>query len=471
MTFKERRIHFIGVGGVGMCGIARMLAREGKTVSGSDLKETDVTRLLGAEGIRIFIGQSASNIAEDVDLVVATAAIKPDNPEIVEAARRGIRVEKYARVLGRLMNDRKGIAVSGAAGKTTTTAMVVSILKGAGLDPNFVVGAAVGNLGGSSGVGTSDLFVVEACEYDRSFHNLFPHCAVINNVEEDHLDYYTGGLPEIIGSFAKFAEQVRPDGRLIVNGDDKVALAVARLAGKAPETFSIDNTRAYWHCASMYSKGGLYRFRLRAGGKDAGEFEMGIPGKHNVSNALAAIACAHWAGVEFDAMRDPLREFHGADRRFQVVGEGAGVTIIDDYAHHPTKISKTLEAAREFFAGRRIWVVFQPHQHSRTRFLLKDFASSFSDADIVLVPDIYFVRDSDEDRQAVTSADLIREMTACGKECYYLPTFRDIEDHLRGRLRSGDVVITMGAGDVYKVGQSIWRHVEGCIRPFERRTA
>ncbi len=235
MTFKENRVHFIGIAGTGMCGIARMLARDGKRVSGSDLRESDTTRLLAAEGIRIFTPQDAKNIAPDVDLVVVTAAIKSDNPELVEAARLGIPVQKYARVLGRLMNDRRGIAVSGAAGKTTTTAMTVSILKAAGLDPSFVVGAAVGNLGGSSGVGASDLFVVEACEYDRSFHNLFPHCAVINNIEEDHLDYYKDGLREIIGAFEQFAKQIRPEGLLVANADDKVVSAVApALMAKRP---------------------------------------------------------------------------------------------------------------------------------------------------------------------------------------------------------------------------------------------
>ena len=470
MTFRENRIHFIGVGGIGMSGIARMLVREGKRVSGSDLRESDTTNLLASEGLRIFIGQDAANLDDDLDLVVVTAAIKPDNPELVEARRRGIPVEKYAEVLGRLMNDRRGIAVSGAAGKTTTTAMLVSILKAAGLDPNFVVGAAVGNLGGSSGVGAGDLFVVEACEYDRSFHNLHPHCAVINNVDEDHLDYYKGGLPEIIESFAQFARQVRPEGRLIINLDDKAARSAARIAGRAAETFSLDNRRADWSVASMHSMGGLYTFRLRHKGQEVGEFEMGIPGKHNVSNALAAIACARWAGVDYDAVRTALRDFHGADRRFQLVGEAGGATIIDDYAHHPTKIRVTLEAAREMFAGRRIWVIFQPHQHSRTRFLLKDFAASFGDADIVLVPDIFFVRDTEEDRQAVTSNDLVREMEQYGRECHYLATFRDIEEHLAERLHEGDVIITMGAGDVYKVGQTVLRRLSGCGRPFEHAT-
>jgi len=461
MTFEEKRIHFIGVGGIGMSGIARMLALEGKTVSGSDLVTSSVTRSLAEAHVTVATPQLASNISDDIDLVVISAAIKEDNPELVEARRRGIRVEKYARVLGRLMNERRGIAVSGTHGKTTTTAMIATVLTRAGLAPSFVVGADVPALGGSSGAGTGDLFVVEACEYDRSFHNLNPHCAVINNIEEDHLDYYTGGLDEIVESFAHFASQVRAEGLLVVNRADENAQRAARSAFCPVETFAVGDDSADWSAQTPAARRGVYSFNVLFRGQDLGTFELGIPGRHNVSNALAAMACCRWAGVKAAIVREALRGFHGAERRFQVLGRPGGVTVVDDYAHHPSEIRETLRAARAFFEARRIFVVFQPHQHSRTRFLLSDFAASFGEADVVLVPDIYFVRDSQSERQQVNASDLVREMKAYGKVCHYLPTFGEIEDHLRRELKRGDVVITMGAGDVFKVAEAMIRLLGG----------
>ena len=455
MSFDERHLHFIGIGGIGMIGIARMLATEGKTVSGSDLAEFPSLRSLTDLGVAVSVPQESGNIADDVDLVVISAAIKEDNLELVEAHRRGIPVQKYAQVLGRLMNERRGIAVSGTHGKTTTTAMIAVVLRKAGLDPSFVVGASVEGLGSSSGVGTGDYFVVEACEYDRSFHNLAPKCAVLNNIEEDHLDYYTGGLGEIVESFAKFASQVRPDGLLVANLADDNVMQAAQSAACNVETFALDNPDADWAAVSLRPSVGLYGFNVIYHGEDLGTFDLSVPGRYNVSNALAATACCHWAGVEMPVVREAMRGFHGADRRFQIVGQVEGVTVVDDYAHHPSEIRETLKGAREFFEARRLFVVFQPHQHSRTRFLLSDFASSFGEADIVLVPDIYFVRDSESERHQVNASDLVREVKDNGTECHYLPTFDDIESHLRKRLTVGDVVITMGAGDVFKVGRAL----------------
>ena len=465
MTFEERHIHFIGVGGIGMSGIARMLARQGKTVTGSDLVETDVTRSLAASGIGVRIGQSGADLPGTADLVVVSAAIKDDNPERVEARRRGVPVQKYARVLGRLMNERRGIAVSGTHGKTTTTAMVAMVLRRAGLDPSFVVGADVGPLGGSSAVGSGEFFVVEACEYDRSFLNLQPHCAVITNIEADHLDYYTGGLDEIVDAFGTFASQVHPDGLLVANLADRNVVEAAECASCRVESFALEEPGADWTTAKLRRVRGLYNFRVIHGDEDLGTFDLGIPGGHNVSNALAALACCRWAGVDLRVAREALRDFHGADRRFQVVADSQGVTIGDDYAHHPTEIAATLKAAREFFGARRIFVVFQPHQHSRTRFLLADLAASFDHADAVLVPDIYFVRDSEEERQQVNAGDLVRAMRTHGKECEYLPTFAEIERHLLERLRTGDVVVTMGAGDVFKVGRRLAERLEARDAP------
>jgi UDP-N-acetylmuramate--alanine ligase len=470
MTFKESRIHFVGIGGTGMCGIARMLLSEGKQVSGSDITESAVTRTLARDGITVTLGQRAENITADTELVVISAAIKPDNPEVLEAKRLGIPVQKYAQVVGRLMNDRRGIAVSGTHGKTTTSAMVATVLHAAGLDPSFVIGAAVGPLGGSSHAGKGKLFVVEACEYDRSFHNYFPSCAVINNIEKDHLDYYTGGLPEIVEAFGKFASQVKREGVLVVNRCDAEAMEAAKSRRCRLETFGLDASTDGWSATDLKCRQGFFSFRPLFKGKDLGEFEMGIPGVHNVSNALAAMACCRWAGVKESVVRDALRDFHGADRRFQIIGSPGGVTIVDDYAHHPTEIRVTLKAAREFFEARRVFVVFQPHQHSRTRFLLEEFAQSFKDADVVLIPDIYFVRDSDVERRSVSSQDLVAAVDNGKHTCLYLPTFEEIRDHLVRTLKPGDVVITMGAGDINKVGWWLAKHLEGRDCPIETAT-
>ncbi|HUV39636.1 MAG TPA: cyanophycin synthetase, partial [Planctomycetota bacterium] len=290
--------------------------------------------------------------------------------------------------------------------------------------------------------------------------------AVINNIEEDHLDYYTGGLPEIVASFARFASQVRPEGLLVLNGADanvRDALKQARPRCRV-ETFALEDADADWTAAALRPTRGLFRFQARHAGRSLGTFELVIPGRHNVSNALAALACCTWAGVDADAVRASLAKFRGAERRFQLVGERSGVTVVDDYAHHPSEIRETLRGARAYFGTRRIVVIFQPHQHSRTRFLLADFARAFDDADLVIVPEIYFVRDSEDERQQVTSSDLVRAMRTHGKECLDLATFDEIEARLRKELRAGDVVITMGAGDVYKVGRRLvekGRGVEG----------
>jgi len=453
MSWRDKQIYFIGIGGIGMSGIAKMLIAEHATVSGSDIRDSAKLEELRRLGATVILGHAAENVPRDVDQVVMTAAIKPNNEELREAHKRGIKVLKYAEMLGILMRQRKGIAVSGTHGKTTTTAMISSVLVRAGLDPTFVIGGDVEALGGSSRVGNGIWFVAEACEYDRSFHNLRPDIAVITSIEEDHLDYYRD-LKEITQSFARFASLVPTDGVVIANNQDRNVRAAIEGLECDVQTYGI-RVESDWMASEPAWDGSLSHFQAFYRGDMFGEFALQQSGVHNVLNALAAIAVCTRAGVSVDDIREGLASFQGVLRRFELIGEARGIVIIDDYAHHPTEIQVTLKAARERFDGRRIWCVFQPHQHSRTRFLLKDFARSFGSADRILVPDIYFVRDSEEDRTAVTSMDLVGEISNFGGDALYLADFDNIEEHLLENLVEGDVLITMGAGNVDEVARRV----------------
>jgi len=449
----------IGIGGVGMSGVARVLLSEGVAVSGSDMAERPVVETLRGMGAAVEVGHAAENVPAEAGAVVISAAVKDENPELQEARRRSLPVLKYAEALGLLMREKRGVAVAGTHGKTTTTAMLACILERAGLSPSFVVGAEVPELGTSSREGSGEVFVAEACEYDRSFLNLHPRIAVITNIEEDHLDYYSG-LDEIRGAFAEFARVVPSDGLVLVNAHDRDALAAAEGAPARVETFG-SGVEADWRSENLRGARGRYVFDLVGRGENLGRVELGVPGVHNVLNALAAAAVAGELGVDSEAVRGALAAFSGAARRFEVVAFERGVTVIDDYAHHPTEIQATLKTVRDSFADGRLTVVFQPHQHSRTRFLLKDFARSFSQADRVIVPDIYFVRDSEQERQAVSARDLVRELSGLGYAAEYRPGWEEIVARLLADLAPGDVVVTMGAGDVYEVAYELAGRLRG----------
>ena len=461
--YAGRRVHFIGAGGCGMSGLAEFVLNEGGVVSGSDIKASAATERLARLGARIHIGHGPENLAPNVELVVHSAAVKPENPEMVEARRRGLTVLKYAEFLGRLMDLRDGVAVAGTHGKSTTTAMVAYVLAEAGLDPSFVIGADVPQLGGGSRVGAGPHLVVEACEFDRSFLNLSPWAGAVLNVEEDHLDYYRD-LAEIRGAFADFAGRVHPDGLLVVGGADRARDEVTAKARSAVETFGLGG-QWDWHAENLEADRGRFAFDIYCRGVLYTPVRLALAGRHHVFNALAATALCHWAGAKPDAIRDALARFQGAGRRMEVLGASAGVTVVDDYAHHPTEIQVTLKAAVERFQPRRLWVVFQPHQHSRTRFLLKDFARALTVADKIIVPDIYFVRDSEQERQAVRSEDLVAEVQALGADALYLPDFDSIRRYLVESLGPGDVLMTMGAGDVWRLARPLLDDLAGTAPP------
>ncbi len=457
--YAGRTIHFVGAGGCGMSGLAEFVLAEGGRVSGSDQKDGAAVERLRRLGATIHLGHRAANLPAEADMVVHSAAVPPGNPELAEARRRGVPVLKYAEFLGRLMAIRRGIAVAGTHGKSTTTAMVAVVLAEAGLDPSFVIGAEVPQLGGGSRVGRGPHLVVEACEYDRSFLNLAPEAAAVLNIEEDHLDYYRD-LDEIRGAFGDLAARVAPEGLLVVNGMDLAAEDIAHRARARVETFGVGG-EFDWRAKNLEADRGRFAFDIYRGPDRYASVRLAVAGRHHVFNALAAAALSHWAGAEAGAVARALGRFRGVGRRMEVLGRAAGVTVVDDYAHHPTEILVTLKAAAERFQPERLWVVFQPHQHSRTRFLLKDFARALTVADKVIVPDIYFVRDSEQERQRVSSRDLVAEIQQLGADALYLPDFDSIRRFLVESLGPGDVLMTMGAGDVWRLARPLLADLAG----------
>ena len=448
-----RRVHMIGIGGCGMRGAAALLLRGQTIVSGSDCEASAALLRLREHGATIHAEQKATNLPAECDLVVHSAAIKESNPEMIESRRRGLKVIKYSELLGMLMADCTGIGVAGTHGKSTTTAMIAYVLHAAGKDPSYVIGAGVEQLGGGAGVGDGDCFVVEACEYDRSYLNLRPKIAAILNVEEDHLDYYSG-LEDIIESFSSFASLAPSDGLIVVNGEDRNAMQAVAGHNIPIETFGFGGN-VTWEAQIVGPEKGCPRFRVLRNGKALIEMRLSIPGRHNIANALAATAICFHCGVEPDTITEKLGEFRGAYRRLTERGCVAGITVVDDYGHHPTEIQATLKAAREFYNPENMFVVFQPHQHSRTRFMLNDFARSFTQADVVIVPEIYFVRDSEKERDLVAARDLVERIHCHGGDARHEKSFDKIASQLCHEVRPGDLVITMGAGDVWKIAEGL----------------
>jgi UDP-N-acetylmuramate--alanine ligase len=451
--FAGKRVHMIGVGGSGMRALAKMLLVRGATVSGSDMAASDAVDRLAESGATIHIGQSPENLPADCDMVVHSAAVHPDNPELVAAGQAGIETLKYSQMLGQVMAGHVGIAVAGTHGKSTTTAMVAYGLCQAGVDPSFVVGAAVPQLGGPSGVGCGEHFVAEACEFDRSFLSLRPRHATVLNLEEDHLDCYRD-LEAIIEAFRAFVSQIAPEGTLVVNGEDRHAMASAGAARCAVETFGLSDP-CRWRAVDLKMDRGRCRMQVELAGEPFCRIASRLPGVHNAYNALAATALLHLSGIEADTIGQCLSNFTGAQRRSTLKAQVAGVTVVDDYAHHPTEIQATLRALWDFYQPKRLICVFQPHQHSRTRFLLKDFARSFGVADEVILPDIYFVRDSDREKDYISSEDLVSQIRLNGGVATYCRTLGEIVRQLANGCREGDLVVTMGAGNIWEVADEL----------------
>ena len=461
LNVEGMRFHFIGAGGVGMSGLAQLLMKHEAIVTGSDQTLSDVIDGLRQTGADIKIGHRARNLALGTNAVVISAAIKEDNPELKLARERGYKVYKYAQMLGELMDRYEGIAVSGTHGKSTTSGWLTYVLKEAGLEPNFIIGARVSQLGSSSGVADSKYFVAEACEYDRSFLNLKPKIACILNIEQDHLDYYKNE-DEIVEAFGEFALGVKPQGVVIANGQDaNVAKIIRQTASNLRyETFGLDEN-CNFYAENIVLNEGLYSFDVYHKGTSLGRTRISVPGTHNILNALAVVAMAVNAGLETAQILELLPGFTGIERRLMFKGQFGEITVLDDYAHHPTEIRASLQAIRQRYRPKRIWCVFQPHQYSRTRFLLDDFSESFKLADVTIVPEIYFVRDSASAKKEVNARILVARIRANGTEALFIDNFGAICDYLESNVTAGDVVVTMGAGDIWKVTDEFIQRFRG----------
>lgn len=444
MNFGDiKKVHFVGIGGIGMSGIAEILSEAGVSVSGCDLKPSAAGDLLRSRGISVSAGHDPSHL-DGVDLVVMTAAVKGVNREIDEAHKRGIRVMRRSEMLGELVNARRSIGVSGTHGKTTTSSMIAVILGEAGLDPTVLIGGMLRNIGGNAKTGRGEFLVVEADEYDRTFHHLHPEVAVVTNIEADHLEYY-GSFENILEAFRVFLDGIRPGGSVIACVDDpSVAELVKQIKtrvigyGLSPEAELRATNLQFDERGSTFDVSGV------------GSFRLFVPGEHNVRNALGAIGAARELGLDASVIARGLTRFLGVDRRFQILGEYSGAIVVDDYAHHPTEIRATLAAARARYPGRRVWAVWQPHTYSRTRTLFDDFAASFRDADLVLVTEVYAAREPKEDFSASRVVEAMRHPGA-----RFTASLADTAGYLLNHLRPGDVVLVLSAGDADQVSAQV----------------
>ena len=449
---KPVHVHFIGIGGISMSGLAEILLSRKFPVSGSDSHESALTDQLAEQGAVIHYPQMAENITDDIDVVVYTAAIHPDNPEFRAAQEKNLPMLTRAQLLGEIMrNYKEAINVSGTHGKTTTTSMITEILLEAHKDPTVSVGGMLKDIGGNIRVGGQDTFVVEACEYTNSFLSFFPTIEVILNVEADHLDFFKD-IDDIRHSFKLFAEKLPEDGLLVINKDIKHSEYFTQELKCRVVTFGHEKDADYTANFISYDKFAHPSYTLFYKGEELARVELGVTGEHNIYNSLAAVAVARSLDIPMEVILRGLKRFTGTDRRFQKKGSVNGFTIIDDYAHHPQEIAATIEAAKKY-PHRKLWIVFQPHTYSRTAALLDDFAGALSQADEIVLADIYAARE--KNTIGISSDDLRKHMLEQNTNVYYIPKFEDIEDFLLQHVEEGDVLITMGAGDIYKVGDDL----------------
>jgi UDP-N-acetylmuramate--alanine ligase len=438
-----RRVHFVGIGGIGMSALAKVLQEEGYQVSGSDLKLTPLVRRLAARGAVLYEGHAPEHV-QGAELVVTTAALPPGHPEVEAARTAGIPVISRAALLGRLMAHRRGIAVAGTHGKTTTSAMIVHLLVASGHDPTFLVGGEIRTLETNARRGSDEWLVAEADEYDRSFLHLWPEIAVLTNVEADHLDIYAD-LTAVQQAFCQFARQVT--GTLVLCADDPF-LAGGGLGDLTRPVVSYGLTAGEWQARDIRLEGAGSRSLVYRAGHLLGELRLALPGRHNIQNALGALAAVSLIGVGGEATLAALAHFRGTRRRQEVVGEAGGVLVIDDYGHHPTEIRATLSALRAAYSDRRLVCLFQPHTYSRTKLLLAEFATCFAAAEVVRVAEIYPARERDE--WGITAADLVRALDH--PDARSVGEVEEAAVAVAAELRPGDLLVIMGAGDITRAG-------------------
>ena len=445
-------VFFIGIGGISMSGLAEIINKEGFKVSGSDMKASDLTKHMESLGIQVYSGQKAENIADDVDLVVYTAAIHKDNPEFQRAVERHLPMLTRAEFLGQLMkNYRIPIAVSGTHGKTTTTSMLSHVLLQADTDPTLSIGGILKAIHGNIRVGGNQYFLTEACEYTNSFLSFYPKIGIILNIDADHLDFFKD-LDDIRASFKKFTKLLPTDGTLIISSDiDNLSYFTDELNCNII-TFGAQETSDYSAKDIIFDDFGRPTYTLLKKGEEVSQISLSVTGIHNVYNSLSAIATADLLHIDLDTTKKALLAFSGTDRRFEYKGEIGGVTIIDDYAHHPTEIKATLSAAQNY-PHKKLWCVFQPHTFTRTKALMDEFAQALSMAENIILADIYPARETDN--LGISSETLAKKIEDSGKKCFYFPSFGEIEEFLLEHCSAGDLLITMGAGDVVNIGNHL----------------
>ncbi len=450
MRGRIQHVHFVGVGGAGMSGIAEVLLNQGFRVSGSDLKTTQVTERLAGLGARVFVGHAAANV-HGAHLVVTSTAVRGDNPELLEARRLSIPVIPRAEMLAELMRTKYGIAVSGSHGKTTTTSMIALVLERGGLDPTIVVGGRLDVLGSGARLGKSEFMVVEADESDRSFLKLQPTLAVVTNVDREHLDVYRD-LADAQDAFVEFVNRAPFWGAAIVCADDAPARALLPRVARRTLSYGLAGG-AQVEARDVQLTSRSSRYLAVAQGQSLGEVSLRVPGRHNVLNSLAAVAVGLELELGFPAIRDGLESFRGVDRRFETKGEASGVTVIDDYGHHPTEIRATLETLLALAEGRRTVVLFQPHRYTRTRALWDEFTRAFDGVDVLLLSDVYAA--SEDAIVGVTSERLAQAIAAQGRRAEYAGDVKAAAARLFEIVESGDVVLTLGAGNVHAAGEEL----------------
>jgi UDP-N-acetylmuramate--alanine ligase len=448
MTIKKEHVHFIGIGGYGMSAIARVMLDMGYKVSGSDVAISELAQKLIDRGATVHVGHVAEQV-EGADLVVYSTACSADNPEIVEAKRRGIEVIHRAESLARILNAKKGVAVAGAHGKTTTSSMIALVLELCGTDPSFIIGGEIMNVGTNAKAGAGDYVVAEADESDGSFLNYYPHIGVVTNIEPDHLENYDGSFDRLKEAYVTFLGQIQTTGKAVVCLDDEHIRGMLPAVKSDIVTYAVDAIEADYRAVNIELGDRCVAFDVLKQGEPLGRLALNVPGIHNVANALATLIVALEAGCSFDAVKAAIAEFRGAKRRFQVIGEPSDVLIVDDYAHHPTEIEATLAAAKA--TGRRIVAIFQPQRYTRTFFLFDAFAQAFAGADVAILCDIYSPA-GEKPIEGVSTATLVERIRErSNPNAMHLPTKADVLDYLKQHAQAGDLVLTMGAGDIYKV--------------------
>jgi UDP-N-acetylmuramate--alanine ligase len=450
-TPRPGRVHLVGIGGTGMSALARLLLERGYQVTGSDHKETPVLTTLRGLGAEIWLGQRDGERMGRPELVAASSAIRAANPELVAARERGIPVLGRAELLARAMADKACVAVAGTAGKTTTTGMVVSILEEAGMDPSFAIGGDFMASGVNAGAGAGPHFVVEADESDGTFLEFRPTVAVITNVEADHLDYYAD-LEAVRAAFAAFVALLPADGTAVLCADDRGASSLAAQAPCRVLTYGLGAAEV--RAAELVTNATGSRFRVEQAGEAIGEVELVIPGRHNVANALAAIAATRVLGVDLEAARAALGRYTGMARRFELRVQRGGITVVDDYAHHPTKVAATLGAAR-LGSWSRVIAVFQPHRYSRTKALATELGEALTSADVAVVTDVYSAGEDQEPGVDGTMVAAAATAARPGLDCIYVADRGELAKQVAALVRPGDLVLTLGAGDITNLADEL----------------